>query len=78
MLGAPHNHLSVVWGSFLDQGAEQEMKSKFKSVGLGLAGGVLVGVVLGATAGGAVVWLSAGIAVGVLFMSAAHRLSRSA
>ena len=52
------------------------MKSKFKSIGWGLAAGAGLGVVLGA-ASGVVVWLATGIAVGVLLMAAAQRVSGS-
>jgi len=56
---------------------ERAMRSRFKSIGMGLGAGVLVGVILGAAVGGWVVWLAAGIAFGVLFMAAAQRVSSS-
>jgi len=53
------------------------MRSKFKSVGLGVAVGAGLGIALAVAAGGTAVWLSAGIAFGVLFMAAAQRVSKS-
>jgi len=53
------------------------MKSKFKSIGLGLTVGAGLAIILGAAAGSTAVWLSAGIAFGVLFMAAAQRVSKS-
>ena len=56
---------------------EEAMKSKFKSIGLGLTVGTGLAIILGAAAGSTAVWLSAGIAFGVLFMAAAQRVSKS-
>jgi F0F1-type ATP synthase assembly protein I len=53
------------------------MTGKFKSIALGLAVGAGLAIMLGAAVGGMAVWLSAGIAVGVLFMAAAQKASKS-
>ena len=53
------------------------MAGKFKSIVLGLAVGAGLAIMLGAAVGGMAVWLSAGIAFGVLFMAAAQRASKS-
>jgi uncharacterized membrane protein YoaK (UPF0700 family) len=52
------------------------MNGKFAIVGLGLAVGVGIGALLELTAGAVAVWLSAGIAFGVLFMAAAQKASK--